>query len=99
IRIGCTPGKWVTHEGPDVCRAWFRWGIREIRRLRPAVTLLGGSIDDQPSPETRAAVAGVITAARTLRAVRRLVVIGDPEGLAFDSVPCLVAPHASMWSC
>jgi len=99
IRFGCTPPKWFTHEGPDVCRAWFRWGIRQIRRLRPTVTLLGGSIDEQPSAGTRAGVAGVIEAARTLRRDGPVVVIGDPEGLAFDAVPCVETPHALLWSC
>ena len=99
VRFGCTPGKWIAHEGRDACRSWYRWGIRQIQRLRPAVTLLGGSIGEQPSPATRAATEGVITSARALRALGPLVVIGDPEGLAADPVPCVVAPHASMSSC
>jgi hypothetical protein len=99
IRFGCTPGKWFTHNGPDACRAWFHWSFREIRRLQPAATLLGGSIGEQPSRDTREATSGVLTAAKTMRALGPLVVIGDPEGLAADPVPCVVAPHASMSSC
>lgn len=99
IRFGCTPGAWIPHEGRDTCRAWLRWSIGEIRRLRPAITLLGGSIGERPSSATRAATRGVIAAARTLRALGPLVVIGDPEGLSGDPVPCLVAPGASMSSC
>jgi len=96
IRFGCTPGNW-SHE--NACGAWYRWGIRQIRRLRPDVTLLGGSIGERPSWEVRTATAGVIAAAQTLRTLGRLVVIGDPEGLAYDPVPCVVAPRASMPSC
>ena len=99
IRFGCTPGAWIPHEGRDTCRAWLRWSIGEIRRLRPAITLLGGSIGERPSSATRAATRGVIAAARTLRALGPLVVIGDPEGLSGDPVPCLVAPGVSMSSC
>jgi len=99
IRFGCTPGKWSADVWPAVCQAWFRWGIQQIRRLRPAVILLGGSIGERPSSETRAATAGVIGAASRLRALGSVVVIGDPEGLAYEPVPCVLAPHASMASC
>lgn len=99
IRFGCTPGKWMNRDGQDACAAWFRWGIGWIRRLHPAVTLLSGSIGEMPSSETRAATAGVIAAARTLRSLGPLVVIGDPEGLAADPRPCVFAPHASMSGC
>jgi len=99
IRFGCTPGKWLTYAGSDACRAWYRWGIDQIRRLHPDVTLLGGSIGERPSSETRAATAGVIAAATTLEALGPLVVIGDPEGMVANPVPCVVAAHASMASC
>jgi hypothetical protein len=98
IRFGCTPDKWFTHTGPDVCRAWFRWGITQIRRLHPAVTLLGGSIGERPSAETSDATAGVIAAARTLEPLGPLVVIGDPEGMAADPIPC-VAGRSSLARC
>lgn len=91
IRFGCTPGLWFTHAGPDVCRAWFRWGITQIRRLHPDATLLSGSIGERPSRETSAATEGVIRAARTLKPLGRLAVIGDPEGMAVDPRPCVAA--------
>src|SRR5436190_2739614 len=99
IRFGCTPALWITHEGSDVCRAWYRWGVAQIRRLHPAATLLTGRTGEEPSPDTRAATAGLISGARTLSALGPLVVIGDPEGVAFDPVSCLLASHASMSSC
>jgi len=99
LRLGCTPGKWITQEGPDACRAWYRWALDRIRRLHPQVTLLGGSIGEEPSPYARAATEGVIQTARTLKALGRVVVIGDPEGLATDPVACLRARNASMARC
>ncbi len=99
IRFGCTPSKWFTHEGPDSCRGWFRWAIGEIQQLHPDVTLLGGSIEERPSPVRQVSVSGMIAGAKVLRSVGPLIVIGDPEGLAFNSPRCVVAPHASMLSC
>lgn len=99
IRFGCTPGKWFVTGGGDYCATWFRWAVARIRQLHPSVTLLGGSIGERPSAETESATAGVVTAARLLKPLGRLVVIGDPEGLAVEPVPCLTAPHASLSSC
>jgi hypothetical protein len=99
IRFGCTPGLWIPHAGSDVCRAWYRWGVAQIRRLHPDVTLLAGQIGEEPSADTRAATAGLIASARALRALGPLVVVGDPEGVAFDPVSCLLASGASMSSC
>ena len=99
IRFGCTPGLWITHAGTDVCRAWYRWAFAQIRRLHPAVTLVSGSIGERPSFETRAATTGLIAAAQTLRHLGRLVVIGDPEGLAADPRGCVFGAHASMATC
>ena len=99
IRFGCTPGQWYTDVGSDRCRAWLRWSMRQIRRLDPDVVLLGASIGERPSPTTLAATTGTIEAARRLRALGRVVVIGDPEGLAGDPVPCVTARHATMANC
>jgi hypothetical protein len=101
LRFGCTPEKWFTSRGPDgpICRAWLRWAIGEVRRLRPAVTLVGGSVGETPSSQTRAATAGMITAARTLKARGRVVVIGDPEGLSTNPVRCLATPRATLGTC
>lgn len=99
IRFGCTPHKWFTHVGPDSCRGWFRWAIREIRQLHPAVTLLSGSIEELPSPVRDASVEGMIAAAKLLRPLGALVVIGDPEGLEFNAAQCVAARHASLSSC
>lgn len=99
IRFGCTPGLWFTHAGPDVCRAWYRWAVAQIRRLHSAVTLIGGSIGEQPSFETRAATAGVIAAARGLRRLGPLVVIGDPEGLVSDPRGCVFGARTLMSAC
>jgi peptidoglycan/LPS O-acetylase OafA/YrhL len=97
VRLGCTPGTWVTNERG--CRDWYRWAIGQAGRLHASVTLLGGSIDERPGPATRRVVDAFLGAARELRAAGRVVVIGDPEGLSRDPVDCLLARHATMASC
>jgi hypothetical protein len=97
IRLGCTPGTWASNERG--CGEWYRWATGVATRLHPQVTLLGGSVGEQPSPATRAAVDAVLRAARKLEAAGRVVVIGDPEGLSSDPVDCLLAPHATMKTC
>ena len=95
MRFGCTPEKWFTHMGPGgpICRSWLHWAIGEIRRLHPTVTLIGGSVGETPSVQTSAAAAGIVTAARTLKPLSPLVVIGDPEGLSVNSASCVSASH------
>jgi hypothetical protein len=99
VRLGCTPWKWPAGSEEGACQDWYRWAIGQIRRLHPRVTLLGGSIDQQPTPTTRAAIEGVVAAAQALRGVGRVVVVGDPEGLDRDPVDCVLSRHASMRTC
>ena len=99
LRLGCTPGKWTTSLGREPCHDWYRWALRQAARLRPDVTLLGGSIDDRPTATTRAAVAGIVAAAHGLAARGRVAVIGDPEALDRDPVDCLLRRGASMATC
>ena len=100
LRLGCTPGKWTSNRGGDACRAWYGWALRQVQRLHPSVTLVGGSIDERPTAGTRAAVEGVVTAAQTLvRLGRRTIVIGDPESLGRSPVDCLLSRHATMATC
>lgn len=97
IRLGCNPGTWVTNERG--CKDWYRWAVGEATRLHAQVTLLGGSIPEQPGSGTRTAIEAVLQAARELKAAGRVVVIGDPEGLSRDPVDCLLAPGATMATC
>jgi peptidoglycan/LPS O-acetylase OafA/YrhL len=100
LRLGCTPGEWQKASGSGHCAEWFRWAAREIARLKPSVTLLGGSVDQRPTPATRAAVEGVVAGARDLeRLGRAVVVIGDPESLDRNPVDCVLSRRASMASC
>ena len=99
LRLGCTPGNWVASGGRASCREWFRWTLTQIGQLHPRVTLLGASIDERPSPTTRAATAGVIAAAETFKGIGPLTVIGDPEGLDRDPIDCLLSSRASMRRC
>jgi len=97
VRLGCTPATWVTNERG--CGDWYRWALGEAKRLHATVTLVGGSIDEHPSPYTRKAMQSLLDTARTLATVGRVVVIGDPEGQSRQPVDCLLAPHATMASC
>ena len=99
LRLGCTPWKWTTGYGPEACRGWYRWAIRQIAQLRPRLTLIGGSIDERPTAITRAAIEGVVAAAQAVHASGQAVVIGDPEGLDRDPVDCILSRHASMAKC
>jgi hypothetical protein len=99
VRLGCTPAKWSGSSGNEPCAAWYRWAIAQVRRLNPSVTLLGGSIDQEQTSWTRAAIEGVVSAAQQLRALGTVVVIGDPEGLDRDPVDCVLSRHASMATC
>ena len=99
LRLGCTPANWPTGHGSGRCAHWFRWAVGRIRRLHPNVVLLGGSIDQSLSPTVDTEVAGVVGAARELHELGRVVVIGDPEGLDFDPVDCLLKPGATMGTC
>ena len=93
VRLGCSPGR-INRSAS--CRNWYDWALRQIRRLRPRVTLLGGSIGERPSPSVYAATAGVIAAARALEPLGPVVVIGDPEGLSQGPIDCLLSRRASM---
>lgn len=99
LRLGCTPGKWTTSLGGEGCHEWYQWAIREITRLRPRVTLLGGSIDERQTPAQRAAIEGVVAGARALTSLGRVVVIGDPEGLDQNPVDCVLSRGASLATC
>jgi peptidoglycan/LPS O-acetylase OafA/YrhL len=99
VRLGCSPGWWINNDRSASCRKWYDWALGQIRRLRPRVTLLGGSIGERPSPAVRAATAGVIAAARALEPLGPVVVIGDPEGLHQDPIDCLLSRRASMARC
>ena len=99
IRTGCMPNRWVTNEGPEGCRSWYRWATSRVRRLHPQVTLVGGSIGEEQTPAVSAATDGVIALATALKPVGRVIVIGDPEGLSTSPVDCLLASNASMSTC
>jgi hypothetical protein len=100
LRWGCMPNWWLTDDGPQACRDWYRWALGQVRRLHPRVTLVGGSIPERQTPSTDLAVDGIIAAASALRRTGTIVdVIGDPEGLDLNPVDCLLSRRASMASC
>jgi peptidoglycan/LPS O-acetylase OafA/YrhL len=98
LRLGCTPPKWTTSYGDQACQEWHSWAIRQVRRLHPQVTLIGGNIAEQQSPLATAGIEGVVLTARALKAFGA-VAIGDPEGLDRNPIDCLLSRHASMATC
>ncbi len=99
LRLGCTPARWTGPAGDPGCEAWYRWAVSQVATLRPAFTLVTGSLSKKRSPFARAGVDNLVSAARTLQASGRVVVIGDPEGLEQGPVDCLLSRHASMATC
>jgi len=99
LRTGCMPNRWVTDSGPETCRTWYAWALRQAGRLHPGITLLGGSIAELSADTAQAGVDGVIAAAKLLKRSGGVVLIGDPEGLGFNPVDCLLARDASMQKC
>ena len=101
MRFGCTPEvvhAQRTRQVLQICRGWLRWATDRIRQLRPTVTLIGGSVETSTG-QTNAAAAGMIEAARKVKPLSPVVVIGDPEGLSAKPVACLTASGASRSSC
>lgn len=99
LRLGCTPANWPTGHGSGRCADWYRWAVGRVRHLHPNMVLLGGSIDQSLSPTVDTEVAGVVGAARELHGLGRVVVIGDPEGVDFSPVDCLLRANATMGTC
>jgi peptidoglycan/LPS O-acetylase OafA/YrhL len=99
LRLGCTPVRWMGRERDAGCDAWYRWAVQQVGTLRPALILVTGSLSKKPSASERAGVANLTSAARTLRRLGKVVVIGDPEGLERAPVDCLLSRHASMAAC
>lgn len=100
LRPGCTPGAWVDHDGLAACRKWYKWAIRQVGLLHPTVTLIGGAVGGDRGGTAGEAVHGIVSMARTLRSgSRKVIVIGDPEGLDLNPLDCLLARNASMRSC
>lgn len=99
LRLGCTPANWPTARGSGRCANWYRWAVGRVEHLHSKAVLLGGSIDQTGSRLIGAEVAGIVGAARELHRLGRVVVIGDPEGLDFGPVDCLLKPGATMGTC
>ena len=58
-----------------------------------------GNISTRRNSFAQAGVDNLVSAARTLRAPGKVIVIGDPEGLEQSPVDCLLSRHASMATC
>ncbi len=100
LRPGCMPETWIDERGLAACRPWYRWAMRQVRRLRPDVTVVGGAVGGARGAAALAAENGMIAMARaTKTSSGRVVVVGDPEGLRRNAIDCLLSRHATMATC
>jgi hypothetical protein len=103
VELGCTAARWAGSGGPHApaCRAWYRWAVSQVRRLRPDVLLIATEYASEklPADQVRAEL-GIWRLVAELRPyVGRVVVVEDPPGVRDDPTFCLLAPGADLASC
>jgi SGNH domain-containing protein len=114
IKPGCVPDRWVGDHpevlaigslhvnGKPECILWFQWTVQQVESLHPNVTVMGGSLNAALRGPTTLfdAVKGIGVGVRSMKpSSKDVVVIGDPFGLPWNPVDCLLAPQATMGSC
>jgi peptidoglycan/LPS O-acetylase OafA/YrhL len=114
IKPGCVPDRWVADHpeglpigslhvnGKPECILWFQWTVQQVKSLHPDVTVVGGSLSAALRGPTTIldAVKGIrVGVSSTKQSSKDVIVIGDPLGLTFNPVDCLLAPQATMGSC
>jgi peptidoglycan/LPS O-acetylase OafA/YrhL len=106
VKSTCLPNRWVaTDAEPKAeCRAWYRWAVRQARRLHPYVTLITGSWNTPAIAAEQGLYDAEVGGIRYLTTAmapysKHVVVIGDPPAEARDPVDCLLSANATMSSC
>jgi len=96
LKSSCVPRRWLA-SGYQTCNDWFRWAMKQVRSLRPEVSLVAAKWSNT---RPRAAVPDIRAAVRKLEAVSaRVIVVGDPAEEKQTPVDCLLAKGATMKTC
>jgi hypothetical protein len=107
VKSGCNPSMWIGRGYPGTlsvalrqCHTWYGWASREARGLRPDVVLMTGCC----AGAVEATAADTIRAYKELTArvrgvSRRVILLGDPEGVDQQPVDCLLGRNATMRKC
>jgi hypothetical protein len=97
VKSSCTPGNWL-HSRHRECPAWYRWGAKQAKALRPDVTLVAG--DWGPDTPVDAAIKTISTLTSTMKKFSKsVIVLGDPPPQRRQPVDCLLAAGATMKTC
>jgi hypothetical protein len=94
---GCYVNRVHTNLAGWPCASWYRWAIRQDRKLHPAATLVdfkltGGFLENHPST-TASALRSVLTR------VRNGVWLQDAPGQTQKTAACITAAGATQRSC
>jgi peptidoglycan/LPS O-acetylase OafA/YrhL len=99
-KTACTPGDWfLTRFAVPECTAWLSWAERQVARMHPDVTLVGGDFGDLAGDDdaTTKGVAGLVN--RLKASSKQVVVLGDQPKQSSQPVDCLLASGATMSAC
>ena len=100
VKSACNPNKWVDDVGTGECRAWYRWAVRQIKALRPDVTLITGAYGGATGGTATRVENGIFSLAESIkRHSKRVVAMADTDGVNQQPVDCLLAKGATMASC
>ena len=100
VKSGCAPYTWTSVYAPAACRSWYRWARGQIRAIRPAATLIGGSYGGVTGLSADAEQNGIADFARALKGYsKRVVLIADDDAITRQPVDCLLASGATMATC
>ena len=93
IKSGCVPASTASGR----CAAWYRWSLRQVRRLHPRAVVLSQTWWSGSAQE------GIDAISRELQDLAqltpRLAIIEDPPGSGRATLDCLLARHATLGSC
>jgi peptidoglycan/LPS O-acetylase OafA/YrhL len=112
VKSACTPNTTWTKQGDfgidgtrldarvRVCRAWYAWALKQLRTLRPDVTLIAGVSGGSSGNQAEAIKRGFISLTSAAKSFSKdVVVVADSEGVAQQPVDCLLGRRATMARC